>query len=335
MDESSPLFAVPRPVSQPFSPPAPRLFHAIGVDVGGTKTAAGIVSFPEAVVHGLRVIPTTPSRGGEAVLSGVLELVDELAREACARGTSPGAVGIGVCELVDLSGAVVSANCIAWKGLPIEKRFLQVAPAVVEADVRAAALAEALFGAGRGFESFLYVTVGTGISCSLVLGGAPHTGARGLTGTMASSPLPRTSEGEGKAEPAPPTLEDLASGPGLVARYNRAAGRSTRSAEGVLQAAAAGDAEAIRVARSGAEALGAAVGIIVSTLDPEAVVVGGGLGLTGGLYWETFTASTRRHIWSEIHRALPILPAAKGREAGVIGAAATAWRKFSAPAQPY
>ena len=185
---------------------------------------------------------------------------------------------------------------------------------------------------GRAFESVLYLSVGTGISCSLGVGGVPYAGARGLTGTMAISPLPRTGEGEGKAEPAPPTLEDPSSGPGLVARYNHATGRSVWKAEDVLQAATAGDAEAIRVARSGAEALGAAVGVLVSTLDPAAVVVGGGLGLAGGLYWETFAASTRRHIWSEIHRELPILPGAKGHEAGVIGAAAAAWRRFSAPA---
>jgi glucokinase len=62
--------------------------------------------------------------------------------------------------------------------------------------------------------------------------------------------------------------------------------------------------------------------LIVNTLDPEAVIVGGGLGLAGGLYWDTFVASTRRHIWSDLNRELPILQAQCGVDAGIIGAAA-------------
>jgi glucokinase len=68
------------------------------------------------------------------------------------------------------------------------------------------------------------------------------------------------------------------------------------------------------------------VGLLVNVLDPEAIVVGGGLGSCEGLFWEDFIASTRRQIWSEVHRNLPILHAGTGTDAGLIGAATAAWQ---------
>ena len=78
---------------------------------------------------------------------------------------------------------------------------------------------------------------------------------------------------------------------------------------------------------SAGAALGQGVSWLVNTLDPEAVIVGGGLGLSGGMFWESLVSATRQHIWSEAHRQLQILPAQTGRDAGVIGAAASAWLK--------
>lgn len=290
-------------------------FCAIGIDVGGTKIAAGLVTFPEGRVRARRQIPTQRTRDGESILKDVLHLCEELASKARVDG-----IGVGVCELVDVAGNVMSENCVPWKGMDMRKRLSKVAPAIVEADVRAAALAEALFGAGKAFRQFVYVTVGTGISCSLVLDGKPFTGARGATGTMASSPYLN-----GR------TVEDIASGPALVARYNqrqRASAARPSSAEAVLAEAAAGNRDAIEVVRTGGEALGAAVGLMVNVLDPEAVIVGGGLGLSQGLYWDTFVTATGKHIWSEVHRDLPILQAKTGTDAGVIGSAAYAWQKL-------
>src|SRR5947209_3248578 len=102
-------------------------------------------------------------------------------------GLEPATIGIGVAELVTPDGVVVSDATIRWKGLPIQERFQRLLPTCIEADVRAAARAEARWGAGAGLASFLYVTVGTGISSCLVLDGEPHHGARGLSGTFASA----------------------------------------------------------------------------------------------------------------------------------------------------
>jgi glucokinase len=199
-------------------------------------------------------------------------------------------------------------------------------PVTLEADVRAAALAEALFGAGKPYNPFLYITVGTGISCCLMLDDQPFTGAHGATGTMASSPFSVSCEKCGHMDPR--TLEEIASGPALVARLNRQQPNRAKGGQEVIAAAASGQADALDVVRSAGAALGMMTGWLTNVLDPEAIVVGGGLGLSDGLYWESFITSTRRHIWSDVHRELPIVHAATGMNAGLMGAAAAAWRQL-------
>ena len=315
-------------------------FLVIGIDVGGTKIAAGLLDLertkplsapnprgagwnPDSVLS-RRTIPTRAERGGRAVLDEVLRLARELAEEA-ASFEPVRAIGVGVCELVNRAGQLASDNCIKWLDQPVREELRAIAPMVLEADVRAAAFAEAWFGAGRPFRNFLYVTVGTGISCCLMLDGRPYLGSRGATGTMGSSPLSVPCEKCGAMNER--TLEEIAAGPALVARFN-AAGGHAHSGQDVLAAAARGDSRAQQIVKSAGDALESQVGLLVNTLDPEAVIVGGGLGLSEGPYWEHFIAATRRHIWSPEHRELPILRAATGADAGWIGAAAKAGQEF-------
>ena len=300
-------------------------FNAIGIDVGGTKVAVALVTFPEATIRLSRVIPTQPTRGGAVVLSEVLKLAGDLMAEAQGAGAKVDAIGLGLCELVSPAGRILSSNCIQWADLPVLDRFSALAPFTLEADVRAAARAEAFFGAGRGLRQFLYVTVGTGIASCLVIDGEPFTGTRGATGTMASAPWSRACDQCGHL--SPDTLEQFAAGPGLVHRLNRRRPGSARTGQDVLAAALAGDSAALAVVRTSAEALGSTVALLINVLDPEAVIVGGGLGLSEGPYWEAFSASTRHHIWSEVHRDIPLVRAATGLDAGVIGAAVAAWRR--------
>jgi glucokinase len=276
-----------------------------------------------------RVIPTLPQRGGEAVLEDALALAASLQQEGIAAGRNVSAIGIGVAELVDLNGNVTSAQTIPWRGTPVQKRFTEIAPAIVEADSRAAGFCEAKYGAGRDHRIFLYVTVGTGIGSSLVIDGIPYAGARGSSGTLASGPL--TTRCTDCGAMLRPVLEQIASGPALVSRYNElaATNKAQHGAE-VLAAARAGDPHAIAVVRTAGEALGATVGLMVSMLDPAAVVVGGGLGTAGGLYWESFVTSTRQHIWSDTNRGLPMVTARYGSDAGFVGAAALALQRYPA-----
>ncbi len=298
---------------------------AIGLDVGGTKIAGGVVTAVGEVIT-KRLIPTLPQRGGEAVLADALALAGSLREEARAAGRNAMAVGIGVGELVDLNGNITSAQTIPWRGVQVQKRFAELAPAVVDADSRAAAFCEAKFGAGRNHRIFLYVTAGTGIGSCLVLDGVPYAGSRGSSGTLASGPLTTRCTECGTV--LRPVLERLASGPALVERYNQLTSGVVTKGEEVLAAAAAGDCHATHVVQTAGEALGATVGLLVNTLDPEAIVLGGGLGTAGGLYWNSFVTSTRQHIWSDTHRDLPIVTAACGNDAGFVGAAALALQRY-------
>lgn len=293
----------------------------IGIDVGGTKCAAGLVLFPKGEVAARRLQPTRPEREGAAILDDVIEIALSLQQEGEALGIEAVAIGVGVAELVGLSGRVLSEATIRWKGLAAAER-LQLAtqlPTQIEADVRAAARAEAHLGAGRPFSSFLYVTVGTGISANLVHDRVPYAGARGLTGTFASSSSLIPSENGGLA--TGPPLEHFAAGPAIARRFAQARPDLARTAADVVALAESGDVAAVAVIGSAGQALGAAIGQLVNMLDPEAVVLGGGLGLVNGLYRQSLDVTMREYIWSDLHRNLPLLSAEMGADAGFIGAA--------------
>ncbi len=291
---------------------------AIGIDVGGTKIVAGVVTRAGQLLF-LRRLPTVPERGGEAVLRDVESISIELISSAEESGIKVEGIGLGLAELVDLKGNVTSCHTIKWKGWPIRERLSRIAPTVIESDVRAAALAEAIYGRGKEYGIFLYLTVGTGISCCLVSDKRPYAGAHGDALICASSPL--TSNCEKCGATSRVILEEYASGPALVRRFSS---EKFSRAEEVIDAALDGDARAIEIVQSAGEALGVTTGFLVNTLDPEAVVVGGGLGRADGIYWDCFLRSTREHIWAEARRTLPIEHAALA-ENGVVGAAIAFW----------
>ena len=137
---------------------------AIGIDVGGTKIAAGVVTRAGELLFHRRSL-TGAERGGKW-LRDVEAISVELINRARGRNESHG-IGLCVAELVDLDGNVTSGHTIKWNGWPIRDRLSRIAPTVIESDVRAAALAEVIYGAGRDYEIFLYLTVGTGVSCCL------------------------------------------------------------------------------------------------------------------------------------------------------------------------
>ena len=293
--------------------------YAIGLDVGGSKMAGGLVETTSGHILSKRVIPTLPSRGGPAVLADALRLARDLSRDATGQGLQVVGIGIGIAELVDPKGNTTSAQTIDWRDLPVRAEFASVAPVTVESDVRAAALAEGVFGAGRTYRIFAYVTVGTGISSSLVIDKVPFAGARGNALVLASGPLGSICSSCGNRFET--VLEEVASGPALVARYNQSTQRKLERAEEVLHAAEALDPIATSVVETAGFALGSSVGFLVNVMDPEAIIVGGGLGMARGAYWTSFVESVRRHIWSECASDLPILQAALGVEAGIVGAA--------------
>lgn len=297
---------------------------AIGLDIGGTKIAAGVVLWPSGEILDRTVIPTKPTRGGVPVLKDTLDLARRLCNSALEKKIEVIGIGAGVAELVDCNGNVTSSCTIQWRGVPVQQSLAEIAPAIVESDVRAAALAEAIFGAGVGSPLFVYVTVGTGISYCLVQDGRPFKGANGNAITMSSSPLTTVCTHCGVK--LRPVLEEFASGPAIARRFagsSPAGASESVIAEKVFQSASEGDKIAAEILTSAGEALGVSTAFLVNVLDPEMIVVGGGLGLAGGLYWDAFLQSCREHIFADNSRGLPIIHAKLGVDAGLIGAAAT------------
>ena len=293
--------------------------HAIGIDVGGTKIAGGLVDLGSGAIRSRRHQPTLPQRGGDAVLADVLAQAGDLAAGARALGIAVAGIGVGLPQLVSPDGRVRSAHLFDWRDLPAIEKLSGVAPARLDSDVRAAARAEARFGAGRSHRIFCYVTIGTGMSYCLVQDGRPFEGARGYAIHFAT--MPQWTRCSACGEVHAPVLEEIAAGPGIASAYAKRSGRTAADGETVLAAAAGGDADAAAVIADAAMATGALIGQMINMLDPEAVVIGGGLGLAGGLYGDGLVSSIRRHVFAEDARRLPVLPAALGSEAGIIGAA--------------
>ena len=221
-------------------------------------------------------------------------------------------LGVAVAELVDPRGQVFSDYRIAWKGMDIVAGLSPIAGTTMSSDVRAAALAEARFGAGRGLTDFYFVTIGTGISGVLVQNGTPYPGSRGAALVIANGPMRYRCPACGHTTTQ--VVEDIANGPGLAAAYGQ-------PAETVLADANAGNRRAIHLIDHATEELGRVLALLVGALDPQAIIIGGGLGSAPGIYFEKLTHAIRAGLWQD--QGLQITQAALARDAGIIGAALT------------
>ena len=263
----------------------------VGIDVGASKIAAASVDVATGAVVREQRAQTPVQAGGKAILDACVQLSRDVAPDGA------DAVGIGICEFVDLGGRPTSAYTVDWHGVDVQGAFGDRTRVRIESDVRAGGLAEAELGAGRPFDSFVYVTVGSGVSHCLVLDGRPFPGARGNAIVTGSPPV-----------------EFSVGGLALA----RLAGVET--AEQVLAEPAYAS-----LVEAAARELGRALATLVNGLDPEAVVIGGGLGLVDS-YREQVIAAARAGIEHEATRELPMIPAALGVRSGVIGAALAASR---------
>jgi predicted NBD/HSP70 family sugar kinase len=200
---------------------------------------------------------------------------------------------------------------------------------VVENDVDAATLAEQEYGHGREADTFVFVSIGTGIGMGLVIGGSLHRGAHGLAGEIAFMPISAeqgTDPGDARRRGQ---LEASASAPAVVRAGRRAGMRGTVTARRVFAAAAAGDPAAAAIVAEEARLVAKAVCAIVTVVDPEKVVLGGGIGQAPG-----FAAA----VASELTRLTPVVPdvmvSALGVEAVVDGCIAAgaelAWQQLTA-----
>jgi glucokinase len=304
---------------------------AIGIDLGGTKVA-GIVMAEDGRILS-RVERSTPPTDAEAVVEVVHSVV-----QAATGGEEPVAVGVGAAGLVDFAAGVVRfAPNLPLREIPLREEVATRSnlPCVVDNDANAAAWGEFRFGAGRGARHMLLVTVGTGIGGGIVWDGALYRGAHGFAAEI----------GHVIVEPDGPTCgcgnqgcwEQMASGQAMD-RLGREAARSdpdgaiARLAGGagvrgvhVTAAAREGDPRAVAIVREVGGRLGEGLAGLVNILDPEVVVVGGGVGDEGDIFLEPARRAFRAAVEAPDHRPdVPIVVADLGNEAGAIGAAALA-----------
>lgn len=292
----------------------------IGVDIGGTKIDAGIVD-AEANVLGRARRSTPVQRGGGEILRAVAELVDELSDGGSNRIA---AVGVGAPGVVEpATGSVISATDIVpgWQGVQVRRELRQRVglPVSVDNDVRAMSYGEARLGAGRDRERVLYVSVGTGLGGALSHAGRLVHGNQGTAGEIAHLLVP--------AEGALPCgcgrldhLEAVAAGPAIAATYAHRTGRSGVEMTDVVHRMRFGDEQARAVVVEAAGLLGRTLSGLVTALDVDALVVGGGVARIGGELFEPLSAALNAETIPE-WRDTPVLPTRLGTDAPILGAA--------------
>jgi glucokinase len=285
--------------------------RVIGVDLGGTKIAAGVVDRSGAVER-QQLVPTPTSSQAE-LLEGLDAVVAELIGDGVA------ALGIGIPSLIDQRAGVAEGSVnIPLKGLAFRDRMRERfgLPVGIANDANAASLAEWRFGAGRGARDMVMLTLGTGVGGGLVLDGRPFRGWAEL-GHMVilydGPPCQGTCTGRGH-------LEALVSGHAADAAARDAFGPEA-NAHDLVELAQRGDARAREVLAEIGRRLGAGIGSLINIFRPEGVVVGGGFGTAAG---ELLVGPAREVIAREAlepaAHTVRIVPAELGYIAGLVGA---------------
>ncbi|MEO8594503.1 MAG: ROK family protein [Candidatus Solibacter sp.] len=308
----------------------------VGVDIGGTKVAAGLVDSTGEITHKTRV-PMVPARDPATGFAAVVSAIEAIF--AAAPETRAQVTGIGLCApgpLDPKTGVILNPpNLPCWRGFPLAAETERAfgVPAKVDNDANAAGLAEYLWGAGQGCADLFYATLGTGIGAGIILNGRIHHGSTGSAAEGGHLSIdyrgPRCACGKYGC------IEALAAGPAIAQRAQGkiadgqpsriaelAGGADEIRAEHVGLAFLEGDAVARQVLHETAFLLTVWLGNIIDLLDPECIVVGGGVARMMQLFFADITANLPK--WSINPRAVDValVPARYGEDAGIAGAAA-------------
>lgn len=311
----------------------------VAVDLGGTKTVVALADVDDVILDQI-VRPTPGAAGPSAIVRVVVDSAIELLdRNPAARLRG---VGIGTAGVVDVdAGSIISSTdtLAGWAGtslaalvrIGLGERLEQGAVIQVQNDVDAHAAGEFRHGAAAGADSVLVIAVGTGVGAGVILGGRALRGARHVAGEIAHMPAPG-------AEHLVCTcgrvghLEAIGSGVGLYRHYLALGGDpSVLDTREVAARAAAGDTVAARAVHDSATAVGRAIATAVTVLDPEIVVVTGGVPDIGDAWWRPMDAAFRTEV-IDVLQGVPIVAGTLGGHAPLRGAAASAWAAISTAA---
>lgn len=286
----------------------------IAVDVGATKVSGALYSNSLQILHrSERPTRTTLEGLADPSLTQTLGVVYDLLAVAKDRNWTANVGGIGVPEYVNAKGELGSRECIAWSVQPKDALDRHTTFAwAVESDVRCAARAEALQGAGIGRSSVLFVTASTGVAHCLVLNGIPWAGSRGAAIGLGIMPY----KGE---DGSSISLESVAGGLGLARRYNEQAVIALKSARDIAKRVAH-DEIAASVIREAGCALGTGLAIAAELIDPELIVMGGSLWEGSQLYRDE-TSTSFESIFHPPELRPSVVTGSLGGDRGLLGAA--------------
>ena len=312
----------------------------LGVDIGGTNLVVAAVPYAGGSIGAMRTVETRPQRGADAAVADVARLAEEVMEEVAARGEGGRedfvGVGIGCPGPLDLdAGVVLSTPNLGWNDYPVRDRIGEAVdlPAALDNDANCATYGEWWQGAARGLSSVVGVTLGTGIGGGLVVDGRLVRGASGCAGEIGHMTLDLT--GRRCACGNYGCLEAYASGPNIAARAREGLeagydsilpelvdGELERiTAVTVFEALTRGDAYAREVMAETAKILGAGLANLVNILNPEMIVVVGGVTRANEHLFEPLRSEIRRRAFRSGVDACAVVPGALPETAGVIGAA--------------
>jgi glucokinase len=284
----------------------------IGVDIGGTKIAAGQVS----ASGDTGLVVTLPTLAAEPLTNSLAQV-----ESAIEQTLHPEVTAIGICApgpLNPKTGVVINPpNLPHWRNVALAEHVARRfgLPCRVENDANAAGLAEYLFGAAKGAASVLYVTLSTGIGAGIIWNGRIYHGKNGAAAEGGHVTIDYRSSRICNCG-TPGCIEALASGTAMAARAGG------MPAEQIAAAVAAGDPAAIAVLDETAEMLAAWMGSLISLLDPDVIVIGGGVSRMGAPLFDRLRAAVPKRTINQFAAETPIVPAALAANVGVIGAAA-------------
>ncbi|MNO62732.1 Glucokinase [compost metagenome] len=296
--------------------------HAAGIDIGGTKTAIGIIDHQGNVIA-KKTIPTDQSVNPDVMIDRIADALKELLSVNQIDETELLGIGIGAPgPLNTKEGTIVEPpNLPGWWNFAIVssmKRHFAV-PVHFENDATAAALAEKWLGAAKKADNFIYITISTGIGAGIYSHGRLITGATGNAGDV----------GHLVIDPAAGTCvcgqqgcwEHIASGTAIARQAGLLLGRDITSRE-VFDLAAKGHAQMKTLVEQVFHYIGIGCVTLINTFDPEMLVIGGGVSQVGDTLFDHIREYVSRHALNPTGRETPVVPAAMLQDAGLIGAAA-------------
>jgi predicted NBD/HSP70 family sugar kinase len=309
----------------------PEAGYVLGLDIGHQYVRGAVADLTGEVIARSALRTRASSTGGR--VAELIKLADELCAGAGITRSAVTQTVIGSPGVYDpRHNAIALAGGLAGWGKPAVLADLRAAfgqQLVVENDVDAASLAEREHGHGREVRTFAFVSIGTGIGMGLVIEGNLHRGVHGVAGEIAYMPISAGQGSDPEDARRRGTLEAAGSAAAVVRAARRAGMRGSVSARRVFEAAAAGDERAVAVVADEAALVARAVCAIVTVVDPELVVLGGGIGQAPG-----FAAA----VATELRKLAPVMPdvrvSALGTEAVVDGCLASgaelAWQRLTA-----